>query len=380
MANQFPHIFSPATIGSMPLKNRLVRSATYEAKAAPDGRPSKSYIDFYRELAQGGVGLIITGLAYPEQDGKLPRTIGVDSERCLDFIGQIPKAVHGIDNGCKIALQIGHTGRQLPLIVDRQPVGPSACMEPFTGRMPRELSLHEIESFIEKSAAAIAYAKHADFDAVQLHAAHGWLLSSFLSPQTNHRKDKYGGNTENRSRIVVDIIRQARKKTGNDFPVFLKMNACDFVENGITLEESLLLGEIFEDAGYAALEISSCMWETITREPELIGWKAERIPEARKRIRTVGDEAYHREFAKAFRNRMHQTKIILVGGLKTPSLMEEIVSSGDAEFLSLSRALIREPDLPNRWLAGSTDRAACISCNRCLETLREEAGLRCFHL
>jgi len=378
MTSQFAHLFSPTTIGSMSLKNRLVRSATYEAKANPNGKPTQLYLDFYKRLANGGVGLIITGLTYPEEDGKLPCTIAVDHKDCLESIRQIPEAIHGVGNDCKVALQIGHTGRQLPATVDRQPVAPSPIFEPFTERMPREMKGHEIEAFIEKSAAAIGYAKQAGFDAVQVHAAHGWLLSSFLSPHTNHRKDRFGGTTENRARIMTEIMHQAKDEIGMDFPVLVKMNACDFVETGIDLAEALELGKIFEESGYAGLEISSGMWETITRNPEDIGWRAERIPEARKRIGTVADEAYHRRFGRDFRKKLQRAKIILVGGMKTPSLMDEIVACGDADLVALSRPLIREPDLPRRWVGGGSERASCISCNQCLETLREEKGLRCY--
>lgn len=373
----FPNLFSPTTLGAMPLKNRLVRSATYEAKADENGHPTKHYLEFYRQLAQGGVGLIITGLMYPEKDGKLPRTVSVEDAKCVKDLAKISAAVHELHNGCKIALQIGHTGRQVPHRIDRQPVAPSPLLEPFTGRMPRELTLKEIESFIDRSAAAIGYAKKAGFDAVQVHAAHGWLLSSFLSPHTNRRTDIYGGNIKNRARIMTEILKRAQGEVGDDFPVFAKMNACDYVETGIELPEALTLGKIFEDVGYVGLEVSSGMWETITRDPKVIGWKAERITEARKRIKTVKDEAYHREFARAFKKKLKKTKIILIGGLKTPALMEEILAQKDADLVSLSRPLIREADLPNRWLAGYTKKAACISCNMCLETLVEENGLRC---
>lgn len=380
MTTPFTHLFSHVTIGSLALKNRIVRSATYEAKADPMGNPTRAYLDFYTELAEGGVGLIITGLAYPEEDGKLPRSIGVDGTHCLDALNKIADVVHGVGNGCKVALQIGHTGRQLPPTVERTPAAPSPVLEPFTGRMPREMRQDEIEAFIDKCAAAIDYARQAGFDAVQVHAAHGWLLSSFLSPHTNHRNDSYGGTTQNRARIVTEIIRRGRERAGNAFPVLVKMNACDFVNSGIELPEALILGQMFAGAGCAALEISSGMWETITLDPEVLGWKAERIPEARKRIRNVTDEAYHREFSKAFRKCLQEAGVILVGGLKTPALMNEIIASGDADLVSLSRPLIRQPDLPHRWLSGSAEKAACISCNQCLETLREEEGLRCFHL
>ncbi len=372
-----PNLFSPIHIGTMTLKNRLVRSATYEAKADEDGNPTDLYIDFYRQLAEGGVGLIVTGLTYPEKAGKLPRTLRVDDSSCLPNLSRIATAIHGVGNACKVALQIGHTGRQLPHTIERETVAPSAIVEPYTGRMPREMKREEIESFIDKSAGAIAYAFQSGFDAVQVHAAHGWLLSSFLSPHTNHRTDLYGGSTKNRARILVEIIERAGGRVEKGFPVLIKMNACDYVQSGIELPEALDLGAILEEAGYAAMEISSGMWETITRDPETIGWKAERIPEARKRIRTVEDEAYHRAFTKAFKNHLQQSKVILVGGLKTPSLMEEIIASEETDLVSLSRPLIREPELPNQWLAGNTAKATCVSCNKCLDTLREENGLRC---
>jgi len=374
----FPHLFSPITLGTLQLKNRLVRSATYEAKASEDGHPTKLYLDYYRSLAEGGVGLIVSGLAYPDRDGKLPRSPSVEDNGCLKDLPQVPAAIHGVGNNCKVALQIGHTGRQVPDIVkDGHPVAPSPILEPFSGKTPRELTIKEIEAFIDKCAAAIDYAKRAGFDAVQLHAAHGWLLSSFLSPHSNHRSDIYGGSTKNRTRIMTEIIKRAQSRVGNDFPVLVKMNACDFVNKGLELPEALAIGKILQDAGFAALEISSGVWETITMDPKVIGWKAEPITESRKRIKTLKDEAYHRAFAKDFKKKLKKAKIILVGGLKTPSLMEEIIAQGDADLVALSRPLIREPDLPNRWQAGIEKKAACLSCNLCLETVIEKDGLRC---
>ena len=133
------------------------------------------------------------------------------------------------------------------------------------------MTIEEIEVFIDASAAAIARARKAGFDAVQLHAAHGWLLSSFLSAHTNRRTDIYGGNTQNRARIMTEIIRRSRELAGKDFPVFAKINACDYVEGGINLPEALVIGKILEDAGYAALEVNSSMWETATRKPKDVG-------------------------------------------------------------------------------------------------------------
>jgi len=373
------NLFSPIKFGTLTLKNKLVRSATHEALADDDGHLTEEYFKCIRRLAEGGVGLIVTGLMYPESKGKLYKAMSVENEGCIPELSKIADTVHGVNNDCRIAIQIGHTGPQYSLkYPERVRYAPSPVVEEYTNIMPQALTLPEIESFIDACAASIGYAQKANIDAVQVHAAHGWLISSFLSPHTNHRTDIYGGSTENRTRLLTEIIKRAHSITGKDYPVFVKMNACDFLLDGIEVPEALEMGKIIEDAGYVAMEVTSAMWATINRKSEDIGWEAELIPEARVHIKTVNDEAYHREFTRIFKQNFTKAKIILIGGLRTPSLMEDILQSGDADLVSISRPLIIEPEIPNLWFEGSEQKSACISCNMCVHERDEK--FRCPHI
>lgn len=389
-------VFSPGRIGNIEIKNRLVRSATYENAATDNGEATDVLVEIYRMLGQGGVGLIITGITgvYPKAlaPAKLMR---IDNDSYIPGLTKVSKAVHDLGNDCKIMLQLHHPGRQIldpekaasllpPALVaymekaqispptaeeaepEIEPTAPSAIFDPTFQRTPRALTLEEVDEIIDAFAEGIRRAQEAGFDGVQLHAAHGWLLSSFLSPHTNQREDQYGGSTENRTRMVKEIYERARKKVGKDFPILIKMNTTDFLPTGSTLDEAAKVGEILSKTGFAALEASGGMWEALTRDQEELGWMPVLLPESRVGIKTRDQEAYFLEGAKKLKNRTN-TPIILVGGVRSFDKIEEIVGSGWADFLSMSRPLIRQPDLPNLWLTGEgPDRAECISCNTCL--------------
>ncbi|MHB1125566.1 MAG: NADH:flavin oxidoreductase [Bacillota bacterium] len=377
MTHVYSHLFSPAKLGKITLKNRLVRSATYIGLADEDGSVTEEYLEVYRRLARGGTGLIITGLAYPVEAGKLPYSIGVDNDDRIPGLKRIVEAVRECGDDCRIVMQIGHCGRQLPPEIERDTVAPSAITEPYTGRSPREITLEEIEEFIDACAAAIRRAQEAGFDGVQLHVAHGWLLSTFLSPHTNLRQDLYGGSTENRTRILLEIYRRAAKQVGNEYSIQVKMNAVDYVEEGLELNETLRMGRLLSEAGFSALEISSGMWATLLRKPEEIGWIPALIPESRLGITSRRKEAYHRSFTKAFKKYIKEASIILVGGLRSPDLMDEILREGDADFISLCRPLIREPEIPKLWQSGQKTTADCISCNNCITGRKRPRGIYC---
>ncbi|OLN26676.1 NADH:flavin oxidoreductase [Desulfosporosinus metallidurans] len=379
MSIPYPNLFSEASIGNMIVKNRLIRSATFEELADEHGNVTDGYIELHRRLASGGVGLIITGYAHPIKNGGLPHMIGVESDDCIKGLRKVVEAVHNSGDGCKIALQIGHCGRQFPRRLQKETVAPSAVIDPSTGRIPREMSFEEVDKFIKACSAAVRRARDAGFDAVQFHAAHGWLLSSFLSPHTNRRQDMYGGSTENRVRVLSEIYKHSVKQVGSDFPIFAKINGNDFVEGGIDPNESLRLGKILSEVGFAALEVSCCMWETIVRRPEEIGWQPAVLPESRTNIVTKEKEAYNRAYTQLFKEKIENCSIILVGGLRSADVMEEIVSRKDADFVSLSRPLIREPDLPYLFKSGSKSVADCISCNKCI-TNKKRHGLHCSNI
>jgi 2,4-dienoyl-CoA reductase-like NADH-dependent reductase (Old Yellow Enzyme family) len=367
--------FEPKEIGGMVIKNRLVRSATYERMASEDGRVTDGLVKLYKTLAKGGVGLIITGHAYVQLSGKgVPQQTGIDRDDLIPRLREIAEAVHKHGDGCKVAIQLTHCGRQS--FVLETTMAPSAVFEPVTKKMPREMTIAEIQETIEAFAKAARRAEEAGFDAVQLHAAHGYLLSEFLSPYTNRRTDEYGGNTENRTKIVEDIYKRTVENVGKDFPILIKMNVDDFLEGGINLNESKKIAERFSRLGFAAIETSGCMWEVTTRSKEELGWKPVMLPESRINIQSKDKEAYYLPYAREIK-KMIAAPLILVGGIRSLDVIEKILAEESADFVALCRPLIRQPDLPNKWLKGIGGLTAdCISCNGCVRSTMV-GGVRC---
>lgn len=391
-------VFTPAHIGQLEIKNRLVRSATYENAATREGEISDFLVDLYSTLAKGGVGLIITSAASVYSKTVHPLGMRADSDSFIPSLKKIPRGISESAPDCKVMLQLAHPGRQVinrgdaaklsPALPQAflayirrhpelrlpageafhvvEPTAPSAVYDPTFDRTPRALTLEEIEEIIESFAEGVRRAQEAGFDGVQLHAAHGYLLSSFLSPWTNRRKDQYGGSVENRTRIIKDIYRRAREKVSEDFPIIIKINTTDFLPAGMDVVEVVQVGRALSEVGFAAIEASGGMWEAVTRKQEELGWPPLILPEARTGIKDKDQEAYFLPGAKALKEKTN-VAIILVGGLKSFSKMEEILASQGADFVSFCRPLIRQPNLPSLWRSGEgPDKAECISCNACL--------------
>lgn len=365
----------PRKIGNLEIKNKFVRSATYEALATEKGEITDNLIDFYKTLAEGGCGLIITSYCFIQENGRAQnKQIAVYNDSFIPGLRKIADIIREHGNGAKTALQIVHAGRQSHHV--EQTVAPSAIIENFMGIMPREMTKDEIGKTIEAFSQAVRRSKEAGFDAVQLHGAHGYLISEFLSPYTNKRTDEYGGSIDNRIRFVKQIYKRSRALVGDDYPILIKMNCDDFLEGGITLEESKKITKLLSDIGFDAIEISSCMWETVKRKKKDIGWRPTFIPESRMAIGSVNEPAYHLPYAREIKKGI-DIPLILVGGINSIDLVEEILENGDADFVSFSRPLIREPDLPNRWMKGiGSALVECEYCNNCLLTLAK-AGLHC---
>jgi 2,4-dienoyl-CoA reductase-like NADH-dependent reductase (Old Yellow Enzyme family) len=365
----------PKKIGNLMIKNRFVRAATGERLANDDGSVTNEFLQFYKILAEGGVGLIITGITYVHPSGQaLLNQMAIDRDALIPGLKKLIKTVHDHGDGCKIVVQLAQSGRQ-SLVVD-SPLAPSALYEPMFGKMPREMTIEDIEETIKYFAEAARRAKEAGFDAVQIHAAHGYLLSEFLSPYTNKRIDEYGGNTENRCRIIKEIYNKTVELVGKDFPILIKMNVDDFLDGGIDLNESKKIAEKFSKIGFAAIETSGCMWETALRSAEELGWEPAFNPEARINIDSKDKEAYHLPYAREIK-KLIDVPLILVGGIRSLDVIEELLEQGSADFVSLCRPLIREPDLPNKWLKGSGENTCkCISCNSCTGSLLS-GSVRC---
>jgi 2,4-dienoyl-CoA reductase-like NADH-dependent reductase (Old Yellow Enzyme family) len=226
------------------------------------------------------------------------------------------------------------------------------------------MSESDIAGVVAAFAAGAKRAQSAGFDGVQIHAAHGYLLSEFLSPFFNRRQDRYGGSIENRARIVVEVLRAVRGVVGNNYPVLVKMNCQDFFENGLNLEDSVQVAGMLANEGIDAIEISG-------GAP-----RSGKLGAARVGIKSEEKEAYFQNEARAFRDSVDVT-LILVGGNRSFQVAESIVTGGTADYISICRPLIREPDLINRWKSGDLSRATCVSDNMCFVPARKGEGIYC---
>lgn len=365
-------VFSEGTVGNLVLKNRLVRSATFEKQMTDDGRVTDDILQTYTELAAGGTGMIITGLTAITQAGKgYTKQACIYSDKYISEIAKIADVVHKTDNRCVIIAQIGHCGRQVLEHENAECVGPSAVKSPILVKKARELSVDEVETIITDFANSIERVKRAGFDGVQLHAAHGYLLSSFLSPYTNRRIDQFGGSVRNRVKIIRDIIFQARQKVGS-FPILIKINCDDHIEGGISKENFPELMKEIEATGVDAVEVSGAMWDCLARSEAELGFVPVPVPESRTRINKPEKQSYYYDYVKTLDTHL---PMILVGGNRNIERIENILLEGKVDFISLCRPLISEPGLPNRWLEGTgNENSNCVSCNACM-TPKE--GLYC---
>lgn len=345
-------LFTPIRIGSIEASNRIARSATGERMCSSDGRVTPLVVEFYGTLARGGVGLIITGHSFVRADGiACEGMMGVHSDKMLPGLAELVRAVHLTD--ARIVCQLNHAGRQTrpELIEGKRPVAPSEVTDRASGLTPRALAAEEMEPLVESYVAAARRCREAGFDGVQLHCAHGYLMSQFISPYTNRRDDPWGGSVEARARFPLEVLRRIRAELGGEYPVLVKLNAEDFIEGGLTLDQSCRIAAMMEREGITAIEISAGMAETVDKI-------------VRKKIDSVDGEAYFLPYAREFRRHV-RVPLISVGGYRSLSVMESAITSGAADLVALCRPLIREPDLPRKLRDGASSRAACISCNSC---------------
>ena len=357
------NLFETCEINGMKLANRFVRSATWEGMAADDGACTPKLIDLMAELAKGGVGLIISSHAYVSPEGQAgPWQLGVYKDELISGLTEMTKAVH--DHGGKIVIQLAHAGYFANAkLTGQTPIAPSNA-EGFAKGPRQEMNADEIQGVVKAYGAAAKRAQTAGFDGVQIHCAHGYLLSQFLSPAFNQRKDEYGGDILNRARALIEVLREIRQVVGKDYPVLVKMNCQDFIENGLQPEDSLQAGKMLVENGIDAIELSGGV---------LIGGK---LSPSRMGIKSEEKEAYFQNEARTFKRKVN-VPLILVGGNRSFQVAERIVNEGVADYISLCRPLIREPDLVNRWKSGDLSKAACVSDNMCFEPARKGDGIYC---
>ena len=354
-------IFSPWQMNHLSIPNRLVRSATWEGLAQEDGTPSLETANLTAELAEGGVGLIVTGYAFVSPQGRgMPRQTGVHIDAMVGPLTRVSDAVHKC--GGLVALQIVHAGGQTRAKwIGRAPAGPSALTHPVFREEVQEMSRGQIEDIIEDFALAAARAKAAGFDAVQLHGAHGYLINQFLSPNTNQRQDDYGGSLENRARFCYQVLEEVRSAVGPNYPLFIKLNTDDGLgEAGLQLEEAVQVAAQLSRRGIDAIEVSGGVPAAGRKSPS-------------RPVKKPEDEAYFLENARAVKA-VVDCPVLVVGGFRSRQTVEQALETVDA--VALSRPFIRQPHLARLWQEGSREKAACISCGQCFQVALRQ-GLAC---
>ncbi len=356
-------LFEPTEIKGVCLGNRFVRSATWEGMATERGQCTPRLLELMARLAEGEVGLIITSHAYVSKEGQAsPWQVGIHEDETVPGLAEMVHEVH--TRGGRIFAQIAHGGVLAnPQLTGLEPMGPSR-VEELVSCSHREMSLGDVQRIVEAFGLAASRAKAAGFDGVQIHAAHGYLLSQFLSPVFNRRKDAYGGGLENRAKALLEVYGRVRGAVGDDFPVMVKMNCQDYLDGGLSLEESARVAEMLSLAGVDGIEVSGGTLLSGRLIPSRLG------------ISSMEREAYFQDAARAFKGRV-AVPIILVGGIRSYEVAKRLVEEGVADYISMSRPFIREPDIVKRWKAGDTRRAECISDSRCRAAGLAGQGVHC---
>ncbi|MBI4706740.1 MAG: NADH:flavin oxidoreductase [Candidatus Omnitrophica bacterium] len=394
------NIFEPAEIGNLIVKNRIIRSATYEGRCDEQGFPTDKYKELYLELAKNSIGLIITGFAYISKDGRAmqPYQAGIDSEEKIHFYKQITDEIHQYD--CKIVMQIAHVGRQtLKQVTGQQVRGVSKKKSLYFNEIPDILKTEEVVAIIERFAAAALLAKRAGFDGIQLHAAHGYLIHQFISSSINNRKDIF--KIDPKTRIGVNfldmIIEQVRQRCGTDFPILVKISAND--DHGFTQTQFVNLIRFLDRKKVDGIEISygtmdyglnifrgnsipidvllrhNPRYRTDNKMGKYL-WKRFLLPIMKLKIKPF-TAMYNLPYAKIAKENT-DIPIICVGGFRKGEEMFDVINNGAVDFVSLCRPFICEPDLVKKLELNNNYVSMCISCNICAIMCDTKNPTKCY--
>lgn len=350
-------MFAPGKLGRLDIKNRIVRSATYEGLAYPEGRVTPRQVDYLVRLAKGEVGLLVLGITAVDAGGKgMSGMTGIYSEDHYEGHARLVEAVH--EAGARISIQLAHVGAQADPKRLPEPVGPSAILHPAFDVTPRELSTDEVKGLVDAFGRASDLAARAGYDAIQIHGAHGYLVDQFMSPRFNRRRDEYGDP----KKFVMDVYRAVNAASGSA-AVHIKLNIDDFLEGSTTAEVSLPIARALDKEGISAIEVSSGTTASGKLSPS-------------RKVKGVEDEAYFLELARQVKKAV-KCPVIGVGGFRSPEVINRVLSLCQVDFVALSRPLIREPGLIRRWKEGDLAPARCESCNRCFATEKYGEGIQC---
>ena len=396
MSQHLDRAFSPATLGKLPLKNRIIKAATYEGKT-PDGVPGDNLVDFHRAVVEGGTAMTTIGYCTTEADGRINDQMMWLHDGIRDRLTQMNATLKTAAPDVKISGQMTHCGnfsknRKMQRL--KRPLGPSRQFNmlglpagmPFAGAM----TLEDIDYLVQTYHDAAKLMKETGFDAIEIHFSHGYGLSQFISPKTNRRTDNYGGSLENRMRLPLRALEAVRKAVGDDFPILGKIGLYDGVKGGLKLPEAIDAAAMLDRAGIDALICSGgtssfnpmIYFRGDTLDKGLI--EVETNPIAKLGLKLIGpsmfrhypyEELYFLEDAKKVRDRV-QCQMVYIGGCTEVSSIETVMAEG-FDFIQLGRPLIKDPAFVNNAMADSNYKNGCIHCNRCASLIEAPGGVYC---
>jgi len=348
----FPTLFSPAKIGSLEIKNRLIMPAMGTGMANRDGTVSDQLYHYHRVRAAGGTGMITVEIVavHPTSGGSSP---AIWADRFIPGLKRLADAIHA--GGAKACVQLWHAGRQTNSNVTGLPIiAPSPIPCPLCREEPTVMDQELIEEIVESFGEAARRAKEAGFDCVELHGAHGYLLAQFMSPYSNHRTDEYGGSLENRARFPLAVIDKVRAKVGPDFPILYRLSGEEKVKGGLTIEDTKKIVPLLVEHGVDAIHVSVGVYETL-----------------RYIVPPMDLERGFNVWAAAEVKKISPVPVIAVDRINDPYLAEEILAQGKADFIAVGRSLLTDPAWPNKVMNGEYDKMRhCIACNQgCVDRL-----------
>ncbi len=378
-------VFTRGRINKLELRNRTIRAGCFEGMCY-DEKPSQALLEHHRELAAGGVGMTTVSYCAVSNDGL---GFGIEMwmrDEIKPMLRKITAAIHA--EGAAASIQLGHCGFfASPTVIRKRPIGPSVKFCLFRLSLCRAMHETDMERIRQDFARAALSAKEAGFDAVELHSGHGYLLSQFLSPWTNRRKDRYGGSLENRLRFPVSVIKRVREAVGPDFPIIVKMNMFDGMRSGLAIDEAVKVAQAYEAAGADAL-VPSCGFTSKTPIQMMRGnvpyfefAKSEKNPILALGMLLFGrfmvqEYPYHEMFLFNHAQKIRaavKIPVILVGGINSLANMNRAMQAG-FDFVELGRATVRDPHFVRKLEAGLISETDCDHCNRCI------ANMACGHL
>ncbi len=334
-------LFTPITLpNGTTIKNRFFKSAMSEGMGTRDFQPKKNIATLYKRWAEGGTGLIITGNIMVDPKGTAePGNIVFDKNSNMEILKDWAK--QGQQHGAKVMVQLNHPGKQVPKTIAKETVAPSTI--PLGNGLnklfstPRALTTSEVEELVQKFVTSAKVAKEAGFSGVQIHAAHGYLISQFLSPHDNRRTDKYGGSLENRMRFLKEIYLGMREELGKDFTIGIKINSTDFKEDGLTEEDSLKTIIELANLGLDFVEISGGTYE----RPAMMGATSKST-----------NQVFFAEYSKKLKQKI-EIPVVVTGGIRSINTMNTLLNDNTTDFIGIARPLTIDPNIPNKIRQGT---------------------------